>query len=111
GQYRASFRFYTEHELATAMLAYASGFMFFVGVILVKYHAEFILACPLLIVYLAYYSSLAYKENSVAQNPERLYRDKTLMALTLALAVVLWVLAFTKIPALGAWLGIEGRGW
>ena len=98
-------------ELATAMLAYASGFMFFVGVILVKYHAEFILACPLLIVYLAYYSSLAYKENSVAQNPERLYRDKTLMALTLALAAVFWILALARIPALSRWLGIEGKGW
>jgi len=111
GSYRSSFRFYTEAKLATTMLAYASGFMFFVGVILVKYHVEFILACPLLMVYLAYYSGLAYKEDSVAQNPEKLYRDRTLMGLTIALAVVLWVLAFAEFPALGVWLGIEGRGW
>ena len=111
GRYRSSFKLYSEEQLATAMLTYAAGFMFFVGVILVKYHLEFVLACPLLLVYLAYYSHMAYKEDSVAQNPEKLYRDPTLMALTVTLAAVLWALALIRIPSLGSWLGIDGAGW
>jgi len=110
-QYRSSFRYYTADRLAVSMLAYASGFMFFFGVILVKYHVEFLLAFPLLIVYLAYYTALAYQPESVAQNPEKLYRDRILMGLTLTLVAVVWVLASVRIPALGGWLGIEGRGW
>jgi 4-hydroxybenzoate polyprenyltransferase len=111
GRYRASFRLYTESQLATAMLTFAAGFMFFVGVILVKYHVEFILACPLLLVYLGYYNSLAYQEDSVAQNPEKLYRDPKLMFLTLGLAVVLWGLSVITIPDLSEWLGISRGGW
>src|SRR5262249_44648648 len=67
-QYRASFKYYTEDSLAISMLAYASGFMFFFGVILVKYHVELLLAFPLVVAYLAYYTSLAYRPESVAQN-------------------------------------------
>jgi 4-hydroxybenzoate polyprenyltransferase len=111
GRYRSSFRHYTEDRLAVSMLAYASGFMFFFGVILVKYHVEFVLAFPLLVVYLAYYSSLAYLPDSVAQNPEKLYRDGWLMFLTVTLAIGLWILSFVQIPSLGNWLGVEGRGW
>jgi 4-hydroxybenzoate polyprenyltransferase len=111
GRYRSSFRYYSEERLATAMMAYAAGFMFFVGVILVKYHVEYILACPLLMIYLAYYTHLAYQEESVAQHPEKLYRDAPLMILTLALALTIALLSLVRLPALGAWLGIEGQGW
>jgi len=110
-RYRSAFRHYTEGTLATAMLTYASGFMFFVGVILVKYHPEYILACPLLMIYIAYYSHLTYLPESVAQNPEKLYRDGTLMALTVALAAGLWILTYVSLPGLGSMLGVEGHGW
>lgn len=109
--YRSSFSFYNERRLATAMLTYASGTMFLVGVILVKYHIEFILACPLLMLYFAYYSTLTYRKNSIVQNPESLYKDPPLMALTVLLALSFWALSFAHIPAVGEWLGITGTGW
>ncbi|MCI0567315.1 MAG: UbiA prenyltransferase family protein [Acidobacteria bacterium] len=111
GLYRSSFRHYSEPILAAAMLSYASGFMFFFGVLMVKYHIEYILAFPLILVYIAYYSHLTYLHDSVAQNPEKLYRDKRLMLLTLALAATVWVLSYVQIPQLGSMLGVETGGW
>jgi len=111
GRYRSSFLHYTEGTLAAAMLTYAAGFTFFVGVILVKYHPEYILIFPLMMLYLAYYSHLTYLPDSVAQNPEKLYRDLPLMALTMALAAGVWILSYVRLPALGSWLGVEGHGW
>ena len=108
-QYRSSFRHYTEERLAVAMLVYATGFMFFFGVILAKYRAEFVLAFPLLVAYVGYYTHLAYQPDSAAQNPEKLYRHWGLMGLTLAVVVVLGVLAFVDIPMLPRWLGLEGQ--
>ena len=111
GRYRASFRHYNEALLATAMLTYAGGFMFFFGVLLMKYHIEYLLALPLLLAYVAYYSYLSFQPHSVAQNPEKLYRDGPLMALTLAVAGALWGLSYVKLPGLARWLGVAGEGW
>ena len=110
-RYRSSFRHYTEPLLATVMLTYAAGFMFFFGVLMVKYHIEYILAFPLILVYLAYYSHRTYLPDSVAQNPEKLYRDKGLMTLTLILAASVWILTYVKIPMLASWLGVESVEW
>ena len=110
-RYRSSFRHYTEETLVASMLSQAAGFMFFIGVILVKYHPEYVISCPLMLVYLAYYSRITYLPDSVAQNPEKLYRDVPLMVLTVALAAAVWALSYVHLPGLGGWLGIEGRGW
>ncbi|HEU5179628.1 MAG TPA: UbiA prenyltransferase family protein [Candidatus Polarisedimenticolia bacterium] len=111
GRYRASFRHYNEALLATAMLTYAAGFMFFFGVLMMKYHIEYLLALPLLLLYVAYYSYLSFQPHSVAQNPEKLYRDAPLMALTVLLAGVLWGLSYLNLPGLAHWLGMGGVGW
>jgi 4-hydroxybenzoate polyprenyltransferase len=110
-RYRSSFRHYSEPLLSAAMLTYAAGFMFFFGVLMVKYHIEYVLAFPLLLVYLAYYTHLTFLPDSVAQNPEKLYRDRTLMAITVILVAVVWVLTYTKLPRLGSWLGVETVAW
>ena len=110
-RYRSSFRYYTEPLLCAAMLTYASGFMFFFGVLMVKYHIEYVLAFPLFLVYLAYYTHLAYLPDSVAQNPEKLYRDRTLMAITLLLAAAVWALTYVRLPRLASWLGVETMAW
>ena len=110
-RYRSSFRHYSEPLLAAAMLTYASGFMFFFGVLMVKYHIEYVLAVPLFLIYLAYYTHLTYLPESVAQNPEKLYRDKKLMAMTLILVAAVWALTYMKLPRLAGWLGVETVAW
>ena len=106
--YRSSFRFYDEPRMLALMVCYASGFMFFIAVVLVKFHPEFILACPLLMVYLGYYTALTLRPNSIVQTPENLFRDRKLLWLTLLVSVSLAVLAFVDIPWIGEFLEIEG---
>jgi 4-hydroxybenzoate polyprenyltransferase len=111
GRYRSSFRYYSEPLLSAVMLTYAAGFMFFFGVLMVKYHIEYILAFPLFLIYLAYYTHLTYLPDSVAQNPEKLYRDRTLMVFTVILVAAVWTLTYTKLPRLGLWLGVDTVAW
>jgi hypothetical protein len=78
---------------------------------MVKYHIEYVLAFPLFLIYLAYYTHLSYLPDSVAQNPEKLYRDRTLMAMTVILAAAVWALTYMKLPRLASWLGVETVAW
>lgn len=105
--YRSSFRFYNEPRMLALMVCYASGFMFFVAVVLVKFHPEFILACPLLMVYLGYYTQLTLRPESIVQTPENLFRDRPLLYLTLVVSLALIVLAFVEIPQIGEFLEID----
>lgn len=105
--YRSSFRFYDEPRMLALLVCYASGFMFFVAVVLVKFHPEFILACPLLMVYLGYYTQLTLRPDSIVQTPENLFQDKPLLYLTLLVSVTLVVLAFIEIPWIGRFLQID----
>jgi 4-hydroxybenzoate polyprenyltransferase len=111
GSYRSSFRHYSEDTLATAMLFYASGFMFFIAVIIAKYHVELILSCPFLMGYLAYYTRLTYQKNSIVQTPEKFIRDAKLVIFTILNIAVVILLALADMPMLGRILGLEGRGW
>jgi decaprenyl-phosphate phosphoribosyltransferase len=111
GKYRSSFMHYTEEALATGMVVYASGFMFFVAVLIAKYHVELILSCPFLMAYLAYYTKLTYQKDSIVQTPEKLVTHKPLMAFTVFITLIFIGLALVNIPSLSAWLGIGGRGW
>jgi 4-hydroxybenzoate polyprenyltransferase len=105
--YRSSFRVYNEPRMLALLVCYASGFMFFVAVVLVKFHPEFILACPLLMVYLAYYTQLTLRPDSIVQTPENLFQDRHLLYLTLLVSLVLVVLAFIDIPWIGRFLEID----
>jgi 4-hydroxybenzoate polyprenyltransferase len=111
GKYRASFKYYTEEALATCMLAYASGFMFFIAILIAKYHVELIIACPFLMAYLAYYTKLTYAENSIVQTPEKLVKNRPLVIYTFLLTAIMVGLSLCKIPLLSYWLGIADKGW
>ena len=105
--YRSSFRFYDEPRMLALMVCYASGFMFFFAVVLVKLHPEFILASPLLMVYLGYYTALSLQPDSIVQTPELLFQDRRLLYLTILVSFTLVLLAFADMPQIGEWLGIS----
>lgn len=98
--YRNSFRFYDEERLLVSMFFYACGAALLLGVFIIRYHLELILSVPLIAGFFSYYMHVALKENSAVQNPERLYRERGLMAfLVLCLAAFLGLM-FVEIPAL-----------
>lgn len=100
GAYRNSFRHYTEQSLLVSMFGYVTCFALFLGIFIIRYHLELILVFPLVAGFVCYYLHIAFKEDSAAQNPERLYREKGLM-IYLAICVLAFVgLMFVQIPAL-----------
>ena len=87
GAYRNSFRHYDEQKLLTSMFFYTTSFALFLGIFIIRYHLELILVFPLVAGFVCYYLHITFKQDSAAQSPERLYRERGLMAY-LAICVV-----------------------
>src|SRR5262249_7333980 len=94
GAYRRSFRHYNEEKLLISMFFYTTTFALFLGVFIIRYHLELILIFPLVAGFVCYYLRVAFKKDSAAQNPERLYREKGLMAYLVLCVVAFGVLMF-----------------
>jgi 4-hydroxybenzoate polyprenyltransferase len=99
-RYRRSFQFYTQESLTISCFVYAMFSTFLIGVFLIKYRVEYMLAFPLIILLFAHYLSLSMRAGSVAQKPEKLFREKRLMVISLATVAALAILSFVNIEPL-----------
>ena len=107
GMYRKSFQSYSEKSLLTSAFFYAMCSVFFTGIFLVKYRIELVLLMPFLVGLFCYYFWLSYSKDSAVQKPEKLYREKWLMAYCLLVAVLFTVLMFVDIPQLQIFTDIK----
>ena len=89
GSYRKSFAKYTEETLLCSSFFYALCATFLIGIFLLKYRIEYIVAIPVLFFLFCYYLYIAHKPDSAAQKPEKLFREKKLMILVGILVVLL----------------------
>jgi 4-hydroxybenzoate polyprenyltransferase len=101
GAYRKSFREYTEVSLLTSVTFYAAAGMLFFGAFIMRYRIELILVFPLVAMLMATYFELAFRSNSAAQNPEKLYREPLLMNEAALLSASVIALLYINIPVLG----------
>lgn len=101
-RYRRSFQHYTQERLLISCFVYALLSTLLVGFFLVKYRIEYLVACPLVIAMFAHYLALSLRAGSVAQKPEKLFRETLLMAITGATALALLGLSFVSLPRLHA---------
>lgn len=97
-RYRRSFLHYTEERLTVSCFVYALMATLLIGFFLVKYRIEYLLACPLIIAMFAHYLALSMRSGSVAQKPEKLFRERRLMVISGATVVALLVLSFVNLP-------------
>lgn len=98
--YRSSFRYYDEERLMLSMFFYVTTFALFLGVFTIRYHLELILIFPLVAGFVTYYLAVAFKKESPAQNPERLYRERGLMLYLVCCVVAFVALMFVHVPVL-----------
>lgn len=103
GSYRKSFAKYTEATLLCSSFYYGLCATFLIGIFLLKYRIEYIVAIPVLFFLFCYYLYIAYKPDSAAQKPEKLFREKKLMLLVGVLVVLFAVLTFVDIPVMDVW--------
>ena len=104
GLYRKSFKYYTEVKLLVSSFFYAMCATFFIGVFMIKYRMQYILGMPLIFGLFCFYLAIAFKPDSAAQKPEKLYKEKSLLIYLLILVVVLVTLTFIDIPMPDYWL-------
>lgn len=98
--YRKSFRYYNEYRLILSMVYYASAFSLLLGVFLTRYRMELLLSVPFMAGFIPVYMRLAFWENSPAQYPELLFRQKGLVVYSLFCLTIIMALLFIDIPVL-----------
>ena len=98
--YRKSFRFFTSERLLVSIMFYGSAAMLFFGAFCMRYRLELILAFPAIAMVMAVYLHVALKDNSAAQQPERLYRERGLMASVVFATVLIGALLVVDLPVM-----------
>jgi hypothetical protein len=104
GQYRQSFKHYTEESLLGSAVFHAMAASLFLGVFLVKYRIELLLSFPLIALLFAWYIRIGYDEDSAAQHPEKLLQQRKFMVYVVLLAMFMAFLFVKDIPALNFFL-------
>jgi 4-hydroxybenzoate polyprenyltransferase len=94
GLYRRSFKYYTEKSLLASALFYALTSTFCLGVFLIKYRIEYLVATPWLFVLFSYYLAMSLDDDSSVQKPEKLYKERKLMLLVLVFVVIVLFCTF-----------------
>ncbi|MDJ0950175.1 MAG: UbiA prenyltransferase family protein [Alphaproteobacteria bacterium] len=98
GLYRRSFNFYTEQTLLLSALFYAISSAFFLGVFLIKYRIELLLAIPFLALLFVWYLRIGMRPDSVTQRPEKLYTEKKFVLYVAFLAILIVTLFIVDLP-------------
>jgi 4-hydroxybenzoate polyprenyltransferase len=99
-RYRASFAGYSEVSLNISCFVYGLLSTFFLAVFLIKYRIEYLIVVPAVISLFGYYLALSTRPASSAQNPEKLFRERKLLALVAILAVLFVVATYVPMPVL-----------
>ena len=73
---------------------------FCMGIFLIKYRLEYLVAMPFMFFLFVFYLFIAFKEDSAVQKPEKLYKEKKLIAYVGFIMVLFVILTFVDIPAL-----------
>jgi decaprenyl-phosphate phosphoribosyltransferase len=107
GAYRSSFRHYDEQKLLISMFFYTTCFALFLGVFIIRYHLELILIFPLVAGFVCYYLHIAFKQDSAAQSPEKLYQERGLLGYLVVCVVAFFGLMFVEIPWLYQLFNVE----
>jgi decaprenyl-phosphate phosphoribosyltransferase len=97
GQYRRSFKVYTEKSLILSMVTHANFFCFCMGIAIAVYRPNLVFVFPLVVLAIAVYLNLAMSESEARLEPEHLLRSPWVILCTLAVVVVSAFLAWTDI--------------
>ena len=104
GKYRKSFQHYSAELLMNTAFFYAMCSSFLMGIFLIKYKIEFLILIPFIFGLFCYYFHIAFKEDSAAQKPEKLFKEKKLMLYVVFLIVLFIILYLVKIPWLNMFI-------
>lgn len=96
GQYRRSFKVYTEKSLILSMVTHANFFCFCMGIAIAVYRPNLVFVFPLVVIAIGVYLNLAMSEAEARLEPEHLLRSPLVIACTVAVVGLSGALAWTK---------------
>jgi decaprenyl-phosphate phosphoribosyltransferase len=96
GDYRKSFRVYTERSLILSMVTYANFFCFCMGVAIAVYRPNLVFVFPLVMIAICIYLHRAMTEEGAKLEPEHLLKSPLVVVATLVVVVIAAVLTWTK---------------
>ncbi len=82
-KYRKSFKYYKEEHLLLSMIAAAVSFSFLLGALSLKYSVDLIATLPFLVIWIVWFFHLAYQNNTIVKDPERIFENKLFVAFSL----------------------------
>lgn len=95
GLYRKSLSFYTEKKLLLIMIGSISASMYMFGILTARHKLNLVLALPLVIVFIVWFFNLAYEEDSIVKDPERVFEKRGFLLFVIFLvAVVLFLFEY-----------------
>ncbi len=90
--YRRSLQFYSEKKLLLIMIGAASVCMYLFGVLTVRHQINLVFAMPFVVIFVVWFFNLAYEDDSIVKDPERLFENKAfLLFVVLLAALMLWL--------------------
>lgn len=98
GQYRRSFRYYTENSLLVSMFFYGITCAFFMGIFLIKDRIELLVSFPFFALLFSWYLRIGLLNDSPVQGSEKLYTRKWFMLYVVLFTILLCILMFVDIP-------------
>lgn len=101
--YRLSLRHYDQEHLLMAMIGALSATYFMIGVICLKYSVDLVIVLPFLVVWIIWFFKLAFEENTVVKDPERIFEKKGFLFYSLFTACTFGYFFYTGSQLLG-WL-------
>ena len=96
GDYRKSFRVYTERSLILSMVTHANFFCFSMGIAIAVYRPNLVFVFPLVVVAICVYLHRAMSEEGARLEPEHLLKSPLVIACTLVVVAIAAFLAWTK---------------
>ncbi|MBB5436368.1 4-hydroxybenzoate polyprenyltransferase [Pedobacter sp. AK017] len=98
GQYRRSFKYYTENSLLVSMFFYGITSAFFMGIFLIKDRIELLVSFPFFALLFSWYLRIGLLNDSPVQGSEKLYTRKWFMLYLFLFTILLCILMFVDIP-------------
>jgi decaprenyl-phosphate phosphoribosyltransferase len=105
GRYRKSFRSWTRERLLSFSLFGALICTTFLGVLLAGYRLEYITLVPLIIGLFEHYFRITLNLNTLAQNPQDIFRDKGVNIWVISIVILGLFTTFVDIPFLTSLVG------
>lgn len=98
GQYRRSFKYYSENSLLVSMFFYAITCAFFMGIFLIKDRIELLVSFPFFALLFSWYLRIGLLNDSPVQGTEKLHTRKWFMLYLFLFTSLLCILMFVEIP-------------